>query len=1169
MNHYKISIFGTMVCLMGLGFSDTAVGQITTVPALSSGMSFQVQSGGATANQTLDVYTPNATTIVVTVPSAQSWLTVNGNPQSTTFFPNTPGGSSALPLTVAVNTTGLTNGQLVQGNITMEILNIPSSQVSFTVHMTVGTPSILTASPANITFSAVTGNSFGSPTSVPVTISSSGQALDYNVSASTTTGGTWLLLANTSDIPTNSTSPGFSVSVNAQNLAAGSYSGTVTVQSTTTGDSTTIAVTLSVTTGAALNVTPSTLNNFAFQFGSLQGSFQAQTQNIMISTSSGSLNYSISPCTQTGAPVAGCTAPTGPITTTNWLVITPEGGLATTTPQTVELYLSYQGVASLPVGTYGLTLAIAPTAGAGNTTFIPVTLVVSNHGLLTVNNSSLSFSLAFGSTVTQSQSVQVTSSNGSSIPYSAQASALWLSVSPTTGNTANNSVLTITANASGLAVQSTPYMGTVTLYPQNGDNYTVQINVQLTVTGQTSTIYAAPATLLFSYQTTQNMPGLQLVQLESAAPVSFTVGVAQMNASNCPTSNWISLETNQSVTPATLSVGIVTSGMTSGFCTGTITVTYNNGSSANTTVNIPVTVDIASTPLLTVTPDNGFGVITATVGSSAVQQSRISVGSTDGSSQGYTAFASTPNSPVSWLTLGNSQGTTQEYITVFVVPTGLPVGVYTGSVTINPTSGATLPSGALTIPVVLTISANTTVSVSPTSLTFTQTQGGTAPAAQTLALTASGGNAGFTASVTPITGGSWLQVSPTSGTATANVTTTVLSSASTLSVGSYTSDITITFLNSATPSVTIPVTLSIVAAQTVTVSPTSLSFSYQVGSAAPATQTLSLTSTGGAVPVTISSSTSSSWLSVSPTSGSTGTTLASPLVVTVTVSPTSLTAATYNGTITITPTGQAAITVPVTLTVTGLPAPQPGTIANSASLGYGPIAPGELITIKGANLGPSTPASFSVGSGGTLNNTLSNVQVLFDGIPGTPIYVSATQINAIVPYEIGGRSTTNVVVSYNSAQSLPISESVASQAPGIYTDTSTGTGQASVTNQNGTLNGPAAGVSINGTTIATSPAPEGSVIAVYMTGGGQTNPTSSTGTVTPGGSTLYNIPGTVTATINGVNAQVQFAGAAPGLVTGVIQVNIKVPTGISGSTLPLAITINGTTTLAGPTVAVQ
>jgi uncharacterized protein (TIGR03437 family) len=89
-----------------------------------------------------------------------------------------------------------------------------------------------------------------------------------------------------------------------------------------------------------------------------------------------------------------------------------------------------------------------------------------------------------------------------------------------------------------------------------------------------------------------------------------------------------------------------------------------------------------------------------------------------------------------------------------------------------------------------------------------------------------------------------------------------------------------------------------------------------------------------------------------------------------------------------------------------------------------------------------------------------------------------------------------------------------------------------------------------------------------MTGGGQTNPASTTGTVTPNG-TLYNVPGTVTATINGVNAPVKFAGAAPGEVTGVIQVNLQVPTGISGSALPLAITINGSTTQVGPTVAVQ
>jgi uncharacterized protein (TIGR03437 family) len=254
--------------------------------------------------------------------------------------------------------------------------------------------------------------------------------------------------------------------------------------------------------------------------------------------------------------------------------------------------------------------------------------------------------------------------------------------------------------------------------------------------------------------------------------------------------------------------------------------------------------------------------------------------------------------------------------------------------------------------------------------------------------------------------------------------------------------------------------------------------------------------------------------------------------------------------------------------VTGVPVPQPSTISNSGSGAFGAIAPGELITIKGTNIGPATATSFSVGPGGTVSGTLAGVQVLFDTIPGTPTYVSASQINVIVPYEIAGRSTTTVTVLYQSQQSAGISQLVAGQAPGIYTFSATGAGQASVLNQNGTLNGPSTGLTIGGQFVSTTPAALGSVIAVYMTGGGQTNPASTTGTVTPT-ATLYKIPGTVTATINGVNAPVQFAGAAPALVTGVIQVNLLVPAGVTGPGLPLAITINGSTTLAGPTVAVQ
>lgn len=1160
MNRHKIWTFGAIVCLVGLGFSDTANGQITTSPPLSSGMGFQVQSGGAVSTQVLGITTAGgATTLVVTVPANQSWLTVAGNPSGTMFFPNSP-----ASLNVTVNTSGFNSGAIVSTTISIAIYGEPSTQVAFPVTLTVGTPSLLSANPANLTFSAVQGSSSGSPNSIPVTITSSGEQLNYNVSASTTSGGSWILLTNT--VGTTGNEGGFQVQVNPQNLVVGTYTGTVLVQSQTTGDSVSIMVTLTVTAGATLSVT-GTLQNFIYQYQSGQGNFSAQQQTLMVSTSSGtSLNYSAT-VTTTGST---------PGNTTNWLVLSATGGTATSTPQPLYLSLSYQYVASLSPGTYTLNLAIAPTAfsSAANTTNIAVTLVVSRNPLLQVNTNSLSFTVPFGSTTSQSQTVQVSSSSGTSIPYLVQSNVSWLVINPTSGSTTQNPVFSVYVNASGLSISNTPYTATILVLPNNSDYglYSIPITVSVTVSGATSTIYAGPDTLLYSYETgvTQLPLGVQLVQLTSTSTLGFSVTTTTMAGSNCPTTNWLNATQSQSVTPATLSVSVAASGMTAGFCTGNVIVTYNNGTSANTTVIIPVTVDIAATSLLTVTPPFGFGVVTATSGSSALISSQISINSTDGSALRFSAFSSTPNAPTTWLFLGSSSGTTQQYLQVQISPSGLPVGTYTGSITINAATNTNLPSGALTIPVVLTVSANTTVTVSPTSLAFSQSQNATTlPAAQTISLTATGGSTTFTASVAPVTGGTWLQVTPLSGTATATagtISASVLQNS--LSPGTYTSNIVLTFQNAATPTVTVPVSLVVTTAQTVAVTPTSLSFSYQLGGSAPPTQTLNVTSTGGAVNLTAAATSTTGWLSVTPTTGETGAS-GTPQALTVTVTPTSFTAAgTYSGTITITATGQAAITVNVTVTVTGVPAPQPSTISNSASGAFGAVSPGELITIKGINLGPNTATSFSVGPGGTLSNTLAGVQVMFDTNPGTPIYVSASQINVIVPYEIAGRATTTVTVIYQNQQSAGISQLIASQAPGIYTFSATGAGQASVLNQNGTLNGPSTGLTIGGQFVSTTPASQGSVIAVFMTGGGQTNPASVTGTVTPT-ATLYKIPGTVTATINGVTALVEFAGAAPGLVTGVIQVNILVPTGVTGSGLPLSITINNSTTLSGPTVAVQ
>jgi uncharacterized protein (TIGR03437 family) len=62
----------------------------------------------------------------------------------------------------------------------------------------------------------------------------------------------------------------------------------------------------------------------------------------------------------------------------------------------------------------------------------------------------------------------------------------------------------------------------------------------------------------------------------------------------------------------------------------------------------------------------------------------------------------------------------------------------------------------------------------------------------------------------------------------------------------------------------------------------------------------------------------------------------------------------------------------------------------------------------------------------------------------------------------------------------------------------------------------------------------------------------------------------VTATIGGVTASVKYAGNSPGIVNGVIQVNVEIPlTAASGSNVPIVISVGGVPTQSNVTVAVQ
>jgi len=193
-------------------------------------------------------------------------------------------------------------------------------------------------------------------------------------------------------------------------------------------------------------------------------------------------------------------------------------------------------------------------------------------------------------------------------------------------------------------------------------------------------------------------------------------------------------------------------------------------------------------------------------------------------------------------------------------------------------------------------------------------------------------------------------------------------------------------------------------------------------------------------------------------------------------------------------------------------------IVNAAG-GYtdGRVALGEVITIYGPHIGPATAVSGTPNSSGAFPTTLGGVRVSFDGTDAPLLMVSDSQITAVVP-----SPNPAAMVITNGQTVSPAFPVIGSAFPVVFP---------TAMNQDGTVNS------------SSNPAKAGSIVTIWVNNG---LPVGIPGQIPPAPSNSCNIgfcPVINTYQVPAFtgHATVEYFGPAPGLVSGIAQINFIAP----------------------------
>lgn len=657
---------------------------------------------------------------------------------------------------------------------------------------------------------------------------------------------------------------------------------------------------------------------------------------------------------------------------------------------------------------------------------------------------------------------------------------------------------------------------------------------------QGQSVYTASPTSLTLTVTQGDPQSVTNISLQpNGITVNFTVSVVFPSLQF----NWLSVTASNPKPPATLTALINPAGLSASTYNASIVVTPDSGSGSLT---IPVVLTVVG-------PGSSGGGMKATPAQlqfssqagAATSTPPQTISITNAGTNAFVSLVVTYLSGNGWLAVAPpSTATSPITVSVTASAVGLTGGDYSATIQIVG------PSSTLSVPVTLSVLPYV-LKVSPQSLDFNATVGDAPPAPQTLTLASSGTALSYSINIPGNT--SWLTAKPTSGNTPASITLTANPTG--MSQGQYGAVVDILSPAASVATQHIAVTLTVIQRGSLVVSVPTLNYTVPADGSVPLPATVQVDSGGGApFPFNIAATTATggNWLSTNPTSG------VAPRAVQVLINPGGLAVGNYAGQLTFSAAGinGSPQIVKVNLVVT-TPGPIVDAVTNAATLTAGALAPGEIVTLFGRFMGPTTLVGAQQDAPGFLNRILGGVTVVFDGSPSALIYVRNDQISAVVPYGVAGHSSTQVVVLYKGQASKAINVAVTDSSPGIFTAAASGKGPGAI---------------LDGTTYApisaANPAAAGSVVLIYMTGEGQTNPSGEDGKLAADKLPAPLLP--VSVTIAGKDAQVLYAGAAPGIVAGLMQINAVVPPDATpGDALPVVVTVGKNASPGAVTMAVK